>query len=192
MKTFLLILVSAICLASLPALAQQKANSNSNAHSTVDLKFGLGYALAGTGDMRVVMFENELTKKWHRLFSNSLALNFGYSNNGVNENTTVVQANLNLFLSPFGNDKRNNFKIGGGLSYAFTNDVRIIAERFENGVSVDRDTQIDERRALGANAILENETMVGKRYLIGLKAIVQPYFNGDITSGFFVKFGLKL
>jgi hypothetical protein len=34
---------------------------------------------------------------------------------------------------------------------------------------------------VGYNVIVENEITVAKKYLTGLKAMMQPYLNGDIN-----------
>jgi len=40
--------------------------------------------------------------------------------------------------------------------------------------------------------IIENTFSISNELLLGIKLYSQPYFNGDINSGFLLKLGVKL
>ncbi len=82
-----------------------------------DVKFGTGLGFMGSGDKMALCFENELTYKINSYFSTSALVGIGrnladhkYSHNDY------LLGSLNLFVSPFRNNRRNNFKIGAGYT----------------------------------------------------------------------------
>nr|WKN38795.1 hypothetical protein K4G66_08775 [Tunicatimonas sp. TK19036] len=163
------------------------------AQSQGDIKLGVGLSFLGTGDMLVGKLEGEVTRKWNRIFSKSLALGIGYGDNRLyyrptidyhtsHQQTFTTHLDGNVFVSPFGNNGRYNFKLGTGLSLMFVAD----SPWGKN------DRWQEERVSLGLNMIVEQEVTVAKRYLIGLKTMIQPYLNGDIASTLLLKFGRKL
>ena len=52
----------------------------------------------------------------------------------------------------------------------------------------DADYLIESRYSIGFNMIIEPEFRFGKS-IVSVKGIIQPYLNGDISSGVNVKFG---
>jgi len=104
-----LIFVILFCLLNVFAFAQEK--------STLDFKLGVGRAVLGSGDYWLYRFEGELTKKWNKLISSSVAINvgIGYDNQIFLRHANSFHADLNVFISPFGNQRANNFKIGTGF-----------------------------------------------------------------------------
>lgn len=158
----------------------------------VDLKFGIGTSLQGSGDMTTLSFENELNYKINKYFSISFAIDYGKSDRGVNASTSLVQGNLNIYFSPFKNSGKNNFKIGTGLSAMKVSDFYALSITQENYGVTTGDFVFEKRNSLGFNIIIENEYILSKKYLIGLKLFTQPYFNGDISTGGFLKFGVIL
>lgn len=148
-----------------------------------DAKVGIGLTLINT-EYLVPTFEGELTKKWHRILSNSVALGIGYFNKDRFKNSSVhrissTQLDLNIFLSPFGNEGTYNLKLGSGLSLMYVHDYGF----FSGNV---------KRLLLGHNIILENEFTIRKKYLAGLKLMIQPYYSlYDINSSLIFKFGKR-
>jgi hypothetical protein len=169
--------------------------------STIDFKFGVGVALLGTGDYSLYRFESELTKKWHSLISSSFAFNVGAGYRGGTAgylyHVNSYHADLNLFLSPFGNQRRNNLKMGTGLTWIYAN---VTASRGSSEVYDPTNktyTRVETfstetRKASGFSMIVEDEMSIGAKYLLGVKIIVQPYTNADILSSISLKFGIKL
>ncbi|SFE81879.1 hypothetical protein [Thermoflexibacter ruber] len=166
---------------------------------TTDLKLGVGRAVLGTGDYQMYRFESELTKKITQWVSASVAIyiGVGYDNTLFLRQVNAVGTDLNVFLSPFGNHRTHNFKIGTGLTGIYANITasqgrRSIYDSDLNTFTVIENITTEVRRTTGFSIIVEHEISVGTRYLLGMKAIMQPYSNTDILVGFNLKFGVKL
>ena len=157
-----------------------------------DLRFGVGLSLLGTGDMRTINFENEFNNKFNPHFSNSISLNFGRSNWGVGETASFIQGNLNIYWSPFKNNKRNDFRLGTGVSFFNISDAYMSFESYNGTQLIDKDYVFDNRYSVGVNMIIENTYSINDRFILGLKLFAQPYISSDINSGAMLKFGLKL
>ncbi len=180
----------AVCLLVALGLPCRVTAQSGNA-STVDVKLGVGASFLGSGDLLVGKLDGELTKKWNRFLSNSVALNFGYGDDNWYsdypwQRTFTTHLDGNVFLSPFGNHHRYNLKLGTGLSLMYVADSYLLADRGFPGRRQDR------RASLGYCMIVEQEIAVGKRGLVGLKTMIQPYLNGDIATSVMLKVGRKL
>ncbi|WP_282782000.1 hypothetical protein [Phaeodactylibacter xiamenensis] len=157
-----------------------------------DLRFGVGGSFLGSGDMRAIMLENEANLKLNRYFALSGGLGFGTSNDGALDQASFLQLNANVYVSPFRNTGRNDFRLGTGLSWYTVSESYNALSISHTGEIVDSKLQSDQRNALGFSLIIENTYSVTERLLVGLKAFTQPYQNGDINSGILLKFGVKL
>lgn len=157
----------------------------------IDIRIGSGISLLGTGDMTTLNIENEVNYKYNRLLSNSVSLQYGRSNSGVWKTASFIQGNLNIFISPFKNDRKNDFRIGTGLGYYMISDAYLESAEYSNGQLVDEDYKFEIRNSFGINFILENTYSITDRFLIGLKLFTQPYFNGDINTGGLLKLGVR-
>ena len=183
---------------SLIIFASFSVNAQSSSIGKNDLKFGLGGAFLGSGDIRMPKFEAELTTRLNRHFSTSVSLNFGH---GVSQGplaelprqiATTAHIDPNIFFSPFNNQGVFNLKIGTGASFMYVNDVYMRSFGPGMGGSEDRaDYDFESRYSIGANMIVEPEVRMG-RSLFSIKAIIQPYLNGDISSGITFKYGRML
>ena len=183
MKTSIFLI---LLLFSIPLFAQEE-NRN------FDIRFGVGRTILGSGDMITLTFENELNYKINPYFTTALSLNYGRSNYGVFETASYVQGNLNLYLSPFKNTKRNDFRVGTGISLYQVSDAYLVSASYDSrGNLIEADYDFDERSSYGYSIILEDTYTIKTRFLIGLKLFTQPYFNGDINSGLLLKAGVKL
>lgn len=152
-----------------------------------DAKLGIGASFLGTDDMLIGKAEGEVTRKWNRIVSNSVALGIGYGdsklyNSTFHLRTFTAHLDANVFVSPFGNRGIYNFKLGAGPSLMYVTDTY---SRRDNPLR-------ENRLSLGFSMIVENEVAVTDQYLIGLKMMVQPYLNGDIASTLLLKFGRTL
>jgi hypothetical protein len=78
-----------------------------------------------------------------------------------------------------GNDKIYNLKIGTGASLLYVYDDTSLEDE-------------QERLSLGMNAIVENEFSLKNGILLGLKAMMQPYLNGDINISLMLKVGKEI
>ena len=184
MKTKTIALISFIFI-TLQVIAQENNNK-------LDLRLGTGVSLLGSGDMTTFNYENELNLRLNQYFTSSISINFGRSNNGVSKTASFVQGNINIFVSPFKNIKRFDFRLGTGLTYYNISYVYESSRQYENGILVDVDYEFDNHKALGFNIIIENTYLLTDKFLVGVKLFTQPYINGDINSGIMLKFGLKI
>ncbi|NPA35603.1 MAG: hypothetical protein GXO47_02025 [Chlorobi bacterium] len=190
------------------------------ARKKFDIRFGLGWSLLGTGDLGAFNFENEFNFRFSRYFTASASFSFGRvtseredviianlvddSGNIVYSSTEILnwphygsflQGNINIFISPFRNNRFNDFRIGAGIS------VYNMSEAYVQGYSSVPDEwrpvygdyfvtwDDDKRTSLGWNLIIEDTFIFKEKFLIGVKAFTQPYINGDINSGFMGKLG---
>jgi hypothetical protein len=184
MKTKTLIL-SVLLLLTLQLRAQVKQEK-------YDFRMGTGVSILGTGDMITLNVENEFNFKISPNFSNSVSLNYGKSNLGIRKSASFIQGNINIFVSPFGNKKKNDFRIGLGLSYYDISDAYIESSRTHNGQPDVVIYKLDKRNALGFNIIIEQTYSISNSFLMGFKLFTQSYFNEDINTGAILKFGFKI
>src|ERR1035437_8874666 len=98
-----------------------------------DFRIGSGVSLLGSGDMITLNVENEFNFKFSQYFSNSISVNYGRSNSGAYETASFIQGNINLYISPFRNNKRNDFRIGSGLSYYNVSDSYRQSSWYQDG-----------------------------------------------------------
>ncbi|MEM7655465.1 MAG: hypothetical protein AAF399_04995 [Bacteroidota bacterium] len=162
-----------------------------SAPSRADIRVGAGFSLLGSGDMQAQMIENELNYRLNNYFATSVGLGFGRSNRGVYETASFLQGNGSLFFSPFKNNGRSDFRIGGGLTYYQVSDA-YESSRFSNGQDIQSEYTFDQRSSLGFIVAIEQTFSLGDRGLLGIKAFTQPYMNGDINSGVLLKLGVRL
>lgn len=181
-NTFIFIL---LLFFSIQVFGQDKANK-------LDFRLGTGLSLLGSGDMITFNYENELNLRLNQYLSSSLSVNLGRSNTGVSETASFVQGNGNLFISPFKNTNRFDFRVGLGLTYYNVSDAYESSQQWVNGIMVDRDYEFDNRNSLGFNVIIENTYLFTDRFLVGLKVFTQSYQIGDINTGVMLKLGLRI
>ncbi|WP_224997608.1 outer membrane beta-barrel protein [Cesiribacter sp. SM1] len=158
-----------------------------------DIRFGVGKSLLGSGDIITTTFENELNYRLNPYFATAFSLNYGKSSREEFDLAVFTQGNLNLYLSPFRNTRRNDFRIGAGFTYyKITDGINQGIYRDNRGNVVLQDFLVETRTSFGYNIILENTYTIKNRFLLGLKLFTQPYSNGDINSGLMLKIGYKL
>jgi hypothetical protein len=184
MKTKLIISLLAI-LFSVRAFGQENVRK-------VDVRLGAGLSLLGSGDMVTFNYENELNVKLNKYFSASASINLGRSNKGVYETASFTQGNLNVFLSPFKNTRRFDFRFGPGFTYYNVSDAYMSSQIWEGGVPVQTNYRFENRNSYGYNLTIEGSFLITERFLIGVKFFTQPYHNGDINSGGMLKLGIVL
>lgn len=180
-----ILIIATVMLLPLFAISQ-------NAGPKFDIRFGFGTSFLGTGDMRAVTIENELNYAFSRYFTSSFGLSFGKSIYGVYESASFIQGNLNIYISPLKNNRRNDFRIGTGLSYNLVSNYYKESERYENGVLVYESYKVENTNAIGLNLILEDTFSITDKFFVGAKVFLQPYRNGDINRGILMKTGLRL
>ncbi len=184
-KIFFLLFV----LATLPLLAQNRSETH-----RFDLRLGFGVTILGTGDFIACNFQNELNYRISPYFSSSVSLNIGRSNvSAANQSgASFVQGNLNIYVSPFKNNRRNDFRLGGGISVYNISDYTTSPYLDTATGHEYRVFDGSRRTAFGFNMVVEYTHRISKKFLIGALLFSQPYLNGDINSGGMVKFGMVL
>ena len=182
MKIKTIILVT-LTLFTLQIKGQEKINK-------LDLRFGTGISLLGSGDMITFNLENEVNLYLNQYFTNSFSLNFGYSNIGISESSSFIQGNVNIFISPFKNNKQFDFRVGTGLTFYNVTEVYLTNRLTENGY-VDEYVHAN-RSSKGFNINIENTYMLTDKFSVGLKLFSQLYKNYDTNLGALIKFGLKI
>lgn len=184
MKTVLSLM---LCLLFFHVQGQQ-----ANPTSKLDLKLGAGVALSGSGDMLMTLIDNSLDWRATPYFTPSVSLLYGKSDRGLNLTSSLLQGNLNLFFSPFRNTRRNNFRIGTGLSVMGISNVYESGRTYIDGQFAYSEYAIEKDRTFGLNVLIEHEILLGDRCLLGLQAYTKMYQSGDILTGAMVKMGVRL
>lgn len=157
-----------------------------------DLRFGAGGSILGTGDHRPTMFETEINYKLNSYLSSSASFAYGSEKNTSFGGASFTQGNLNGFVSPLRNNRKSDFRIGGGLSLYSISDFYFAESNFtQNNVEI-RHYRFDSRKSIGTNIIIENTLNITSRILISAKVFTQPYLNGDINTGWQLKAGVRL
>jgi len=152
--------------------------------------FGGGTSLLGTGDMKTLMFENEADVILNHYAAFGISIGYGRSNRGVYETASFVQGNLNGYISPFRNNRKNDFRIGAGLGLMNISDARAVSSIMVDGEIYD-DYGFRTRNAFGVNIVLEDNYSITERFTLGIKLFTLPY-KGDINSGVLFRLGVKI
>ena len=142
----------------------------------LDIRAGLGMSKFKSGGGLLTISEYELNVKWTDYFTVSPSIVLNHNGSLDTELATFFQANLNVFGSLFRNDRKNDFRIGSGLSF----------------YKLNRGTAYASNNSFGLNFIVEDRYMISERFFIGVKAFIQPYFDKEIHSGIILKAGINL
>lgn len=159
--------------------------------SKYDLRLGIGSTFLGTGDMYTTAFENELNYRVNNYFTVSPSIGFAKSIYGIYEIANYTQANVNIFYSPFKNNKTNDFRIGLGATFMnYSYSFEFERQTLLNGIDYSRYLFPNEND-FGLNVTLENSFNLSQRLILGIKAFTQIY-TGNINSGALIKIGYRL
>lgn len=156
-----------------------------------DIKLGVGNGFFDPRDNSLLKIETEFSHKWNRYVTNSLSLNYGTMYRGISESLSIFHVDMNIFYSPFKNNKRHNFKIGTGVSYLYADETYFVGSRFENGVLVE-EYDFSKRGMLGTPIILEHEIAVGQKHILGFKIAHYSYTRASQLTGVSIKLGIRL
>jgi hypothetical protein len=156
------------------------------------MQIGAGLLLAGTGDVVCRQMETELSVKLNNYFTFAGNITFGKSVGSDFDQSAFYQFNTNILVSPFKNSRKNDFRIGTGLSISDVTDVYDTERMFENNQLVYTKAVIDKRTSTGVNFILDYQHQASQRFIVGARLINQQYTNGDINTGFLVRMGWRL
>lgn len=141
----------------------------------IDVRIGVGISGFKTESNLLNMTEYELNVKWTDYFTVAPSIVLNHGDDWDLDQANFFQANLNAFGSPFRNNRQNDFRIGGGLSFYKLNQVGSAT-----------------RSAFGLSIIVEDSYMLSDRFFIGIKAFIQPYFDKDMNTGILLKAGFNL
>ncbi|MEM6346401.1 MAG: hypothetical protein AAF927_21105 [Bacteroidota bacterium] len=155
-------------------------------------KLSLDYALLGSGDMHTVRMENALEYRVNPYFTPSVSLGIAKSDRGFYISSSMIQANANLFFSPFRNDKPNDFRIGVGFAGMRISDFLESAQYYENGQYSYSDYDFRQENTYGFNLILENNYQVSTHVLVGLRLNYQLFDSGDQLIGGGINLGFQI
>jgi hypothetical protein len=162
-----------------------------------DIRLGIGVSLLGTGDIPTITVEHEANYQLNRFFTAATSIMYGYSTYNEYKVSLYGQGNLNLFFSPFNNHRKNDFRIGTGLSFYGLKEIYPNYFAYAEAIYYKNHPLPDKlysykRNSFGYNLIIENTYTIKKKILIGAKAFVQPYNNGDMNAGILLKLGVKI
>ena len=187
MKKLLLIL---FIFSSIQLFSQEKAQK-------LDFKFGTGITLFIEDENLCLSFENEINYKLNKYFSNSLSVNYGKNINNINNSyiLSYLSGSINMFFSPFKNNKINELKIGTGYTFIkYDESLNIDPEVFvkpEFMISSQTIVKINKLSLL--NVIIEYNYLITNKYLVGLNTSVRLNTKQDfIDTGLMLKLGVVL
>lgn len=164
-----------------------------------DFKIGTGIGLMGSGDLTALCFENELNYKLNSYITTSVSVGIGRTPKDIYRHNDYLLGSLNLFISPFKNTRRNNFRIGGG--YTLINETCVydqhMYDHMLNGTFTEErynsELEYMTRIVSGFSMILENEYMISSKFLIGGKLFITGgKSEGGVISGGMIKLGILL
>ncbi len=159
--------------------------------SKFDIRLGSGISFLGSGDLFAMNIENEINYRFSPYFSSSISLLAGKSYSDRDTKATIFATNLDAFLSPFGNNRNIDFRIGSGLCYAGIEEISFYQEILT--ATAPANLYIKESwNTFGLNLILENSININPVFIVGLKAFSQRLFSGDINSGILLKIGVRI
>lgn len=155
-------------------------------------KTSIDQALSGSGDMRLTRMENALEYRVNRYFTPSVSLAFAKSDQGVYLTTSMIQTNANLYFSPFRNDRKNDFRIGVGVSGMRVSSFNEDAQFYENGQYVYSEYEFRQENAYGFNVMLEDNYQIAPHILVGFRLAYQLYNSGDQIIGGGINLGIQI
>ena len=124
--------------------------------SRFDLRVGFGPYETGALDMRGFMLENELNYRINARLTTGIHLGLGRSNRGVGETAAHLTGNVLLFCSPFGNDRRNDLRLGAGVGYSNASDAYVTSIESLGNQVIDQDYEFRSRSGAGFHLAIEN------------------------------------
>jgi hypothetical protein len=189
MKTLYFLLFVMLSVFSISLKAQ-----NSDNKQNFDIRVGGGVAFLGTGDMLDMEFETELNYKFIKFLAVSASLNFGREagDRAINKTAAFIQGILTLYVSPFRNNRLNDFRIGFGMTVYNISDSYLYSKTLLPDGSYCHEYVFDKRTSFGGNFVIEDTFTIKNKFLLGAKVFLQPFVNSDIASGGLLKVGYKL
>ena len=175
-----LMLVIIYCLITSSIIAQDKPPLDY-------MRGGIGLAFLGSGDVLITKLEFEYITPINRRLNFGISSNLGYNRysdigsivpeQGSILQTYTIHVDPNIYLRTI---SIGNFHMytGLGTSFMFVNDIRqafLFGEEFFNSE--------DPRFSIGGNLVFQFNYDINADTALALRALTQPYMNGDISTG---------
>jgi len=161
---------------------------------THKIAFNVGSGLLIEQGNGVFCIENELSYKFNNYISGSVSAILGRELGS--EATNYLLTGTNCFVSPFKNNKRNNFKIGLGLGFGFLDRSVTASIYVADGdnpyYQYSCTTSIERTSALIATFIIEDEYWLNSRFSIGGKLFFTGFPREGFMGGMMVKLGVSI
>ncbi len=134
------------------------------------------------------MLEYELNYQINTLLAASASLNLGRE-----DGYSYHQWNLNLFVTPFKKKQWQTLRLGMGIaSHKATRSIEIFTSFYSTNYIHNQTIYIPYKETvLGHNIILEKTFPIREKWLLGIKAFTQFYWNRDLNYGFLAKVGRR-
>lgn len=156
----------------------------------VDIRLGAGMTYIDKNSS-ISTFEVETNRKLSSYFAVGASLAFGRDAADKFNMTSFEKVQLNLFVSPFKNNRRNDFRIGAGIGYFDIAGYQATGMQFDAEATKHHSYK---NSSFGFNFSVENSYMLTNRFFIGIKAFAEPYLKETINTnyGAILKLGVKL
>lgn len=155
----------------------------------VDIRLGAGMTYIDKNSS-IPTFEVETNRKLTPYFAVGASIAFGRDAADKFNMTSFEKVQLNLFVSPFKNNRRNDFRIGAGIGYFDIAGYQAIGMLFDP-----KETKhySYKNSSFGFNFSAENSYMLTDRFFIGIKAFVEPYLKETVNTnyGAMLRLGVK-
>lgn len=166
--------------------------ASQNYNKDFSYKLNSGWGFLGDGDLPTLSLENEFAYNINHYLSTSLILGIGRNMETSKANSDYLFGSFDMYISPFENNKRNNFKIGGGYTYIDISNTYVIVRFYDSGEKYDFYNYYPNRQH-AFNIIIEDEFKINSRFMIGLKSYtIGNNDQGGILSGVSLKLGITL
>ncbi|MEZ7936231.1 MAG: hypothetical protein QMB99_03490 [Paludibacteraceae bacterium] len=154
-----------------------------------EFKIGTGIVLIEKGTYNS-SFENEIGYKLNKLLAASMAISTGRSFDSSVEHNDYLQGGLNIFISPWKNINRNNFKLG--IGYALMNRSKTNLHNIFEESKYCKEYIYTSNVVNGINFILENDYKINSLFTAGGKIYLGMFERSDLTYGAMLHFGIAL
>jgi len=155
--------------------------------SRIDCKAGAGVGFMGSGDVLTLSFENELDYKLNAYFTAAATVGIGRSFETKHDKNDYLHGGLTLYVSPFRNDGKNNFRIG--LGYTFINETRLYQTYANRPIVYDYFTTNEH----ATNLVLDYRRQFNSKMSVGGKLYtIGGLEAGGILTGAMLVFGIAL
>lgn len=163
-----------------------------------EIKLGVGYVFLGSYDLSGITLNGEYSYSFirHMSLAGAIGLIYGNRENSVlNANTAAINTDLSLYISPFGINRKFDFRTGFGISgryvrasssYIATGFDPILRKSFEY---IKKNSY--EGFTYGFSIIFCIDLAISKVLFSGLKTAYQDYRNGDTQMTISLQMGYK-